>query len=228
MSKAKKKPEEPEAPANASAPYPTVPEETPPAEEPTPEAKADAPSPEAQAVGEALAQADPTKVMSELLEKVTVLTTRVEQLTRENELLKQGGVQDPTMGGRRLVTGKEPELELERPKPESAETGDFAVFRSPYPGFKQVIQRYDPIVHPNGDKTIRAPLMAEFTRGVCVLYDQEEIELMRKKLREKTKKGEADFIEIKDPAIKETAMTGQRVIVSDSVTVDTPAEALIR
>ena len=118
-------------------------------------------------------------------------------------------------------------MELETPVPATAESGEFAVFRSPFPGFKQVIRRSEVIRHPNGDYHVDPPLLAEFTRGVCVLYDEEEIALMRKKLQEKTTKGEADFIEITDPGIKKQAMKGQRVIKSQSVTVDTPAESLI-
>ena len=83
------------------------------------------------------------------------------------------------------------------------------------------------IRHPNGDYHIDPPLLAEFTRGVCVLYDPDEIELMRKKLEQKTKRGEADYIEISDPSIKSDAMKGQRVFVSESVTVDTPLESLV-
>lgn len=171
---------------------------------------------------------DPSKAVSSLLAQFEEMTRKNLELQKEIEGLRTtAGVQGKEDGGSRVVTGKAPDLELTKPAPATAETGEYAVFRSPFPGFKQVIRASNVIRHPNGDYHIEPPLMAEFTRGVCVLYDPDEIELMRKKLAQKTRKGEADFIEVTDPSIKKDAVKGQRVFVSDSVTADTPANALI-
>lgn len=181
--------------------------------------------------GETVAKAlgdDPSKAVSSLLAQFEEMTKKNLELQKEVEALRTtAGVQPKEEGGSRIVSGKVPDLELEKPTPASVATGDFAVFRSPYPGFKQVIRRSEVIRHPNGDYHIQPPMLAEFTRGVCVLYDQEEIQLMRQKLAEKTRKGEADFIEVTDEKIKKDAMKGQRVFVSNTVTPDTPAESLI-
>lgn len=167
--------------------------------------------------------------------KVSTLIGQFEEMARANLELKTeidglravAAVQDPKLGGSRIVSGEEP-FRIEQPEgtgPGSKDGG--AVFRSPYPGFKQVIKRSNTVHHPNGEYHVQPPLVAEFTKGLCILYDEEEIELMRKKLKEKETRGELDFIEVTNDEVKKAALQGTAHIVSPTVTTETPMDALI-
>lgn len=160
---------------------------------------------------------------SEITKQNRILLAKVEALEKAKE---QGGIQDPKWGGRRVAGGPEPTTTIIREaEPDPAE---YAVFRSPFPGLRQVVRKGDTQRHPNGDVTFDPPLVAEFSRGVCVVYDEEMIELLRKKMAEKKRKGIVDFIEVTDPALKKVAMKGTTHITSRAgITPDTPLDALI-
>lgn len=171
-------------------------------------------------------------------EAITTLLARMEELENQNNALtselnkkdvalKALAAQAPEDGGRRLVrggSGDEFKLPVED---EPKEDVEFAVFRSPYPGFRQVYQKGKKIRYDDGESDLIPPKVAQFDQGVCVLYDPEEIELMRAKMEWKKKRGQVEFIELIDPEVKEAARKGTRSVVSPTVTVDTPAESLI-
>ena len=173
------------------------------------------------------AKNEPVNVGSLLVEFEKMVKEK-EDLRKEVEALRSAaGIQDPTDGGRRVVTGKADELTLKKPLPATAKTETYAVFRSPFPGFKQVIRKSKRHAFADGEYYIEPPVVAEFTRGVCVLYDTELIDMMREKMEEKERKGEADFIEVTDSKLKDEVIAGTRSVQSPEVTVDTPAESLI-
>lgn len=159
------------------------------------------------------------------------LMAQVEELTRQNAEAKRRNAELeaqvlPAEGGRRLVRGENPsDFEL----PEIAlPISDVAVFRSPFNGYRQVIRsgRYE--VDATGERMYVPPMFAQFHDGVCVLDDDEEIALLRKKLEKKQKKGINDFIEVTDPEIKRAALQGNVRIASLTVTTDTPLEDVIQ
>ncbi len=176
---------------------------------------------------EVRALGEPTIEVKSLLAEFQKIADVNRKLAQEIEELKEiAGTQDPREGGHRIVSGQAPDIAIDKPLPTEVPE-NCAVFRSPYPGFRQVIRKGSITHHPNGETTIDAPLIAEFMRGVCVLHDTDEIEMMRTKLKAKSDKGEADFIEVSDPEVKAAAIHGTKAITSPEVSVDTPASSLV-
>lgn len=163
------------------------------------------------------------KLMGSLIEKLMQLTSQVEGLSQENAQLKRDlGTQDPSAYRRKVDPDFQVPVQHEPLPP-----GEYAVFRSPFPGFKQVLKRGKTEHYADGDRSVTGPVLAEFQRGVCVLYDPELIEIMRQKFNEKQRMGVVEFVEVKDPELKKAAIVGTRAVVNPKITVDTPlAEVL--
>lgn len=78
-----------------------------------------------------------------------------------------------------------------------------ALFKSDFPGFKQVLQPGRTNHFPNGDMELIPPKVAEFVNGTFRTSDAEEIELLRGKIALKERKGRRkDFVEITGEAKK--------------------------
>lgn len=181
----------------------------------------------ADALGDELANEAPGAALIAMLAEFKKLTVKVDSLETENKEMRDALVMEKDSGGRYLVRGEHP-----LPLPIQEEPLDydaFAVFRSPSGGFKQKLIKSSKTRFDNGDTEISAPIFGEFEEGVCILHDEDLIELMRKKEKENLLKGKPMFVEVSDKEQKLAAHQGKlkaRVIKSQSVTVDTPLAEL--
>lgn len=181
----------------------------------------------ADALGEELANEAPGAALIAMLAEFKKLTVKVDSLETENKEMRDALVMEKDSGGRYLVRGEHP---LPLPiQEEPIDYNAFAVFRSPSSGFKQKIIKSNKERFENGEVEITPPIFAEFTDGVCLLYDEEQIGLMRKKEEENLLLGRPMFVEVSDKEQKLAARQGKlkaRKIRSQSVTVDTPLAEL--
>lgn len=179
-------------------------------------------------VTEALERVDPNDALAAILNEVKTLNESVVSLKKENEDLRDQLVQDPTLGGKRIVDG-EAAFDVPRQK-EPPPAGTYAVFRSPSPGFHQKLVRSKKIHFADGESEIIPPQFAEFEKGVCLLKDKEKIEIMRGIEHENLLSGNPVFVEIEDEEQKQAALAGKlssRSIKSQTVTADTSLEEVV-
>lgn len=186
------------------------------------------PATTAPAVAEPAAESLDNAALATMLIEFKSTLEKVNKLTEENEKLRDQLVQDPSQGGKRIVDG-EAAFDVPRPK-EPPPAGTFAVFRSPSPGFRQKLVRSKKIRFENGDTEIIPPQFAEFEKGVCLLKDKEQIELMRGIEQENLASGVPVFVEIEDEDQIKAALSGKlaaRSIKSQTVTADTSLAELV-
>ncbi len=220
----KKKPAtpKPEVEAAPSVEYTNLDGE--PIEDDVPDAEDLAPA-APEALAESLEKVNSEEILSQLLTKVTELTTTVERLKTENAELQKLGTQSPEDGGRRIVGG---ENAIELPQQQEPSPQDFAVFRSPYGGFRQKLIPGRAVYHGT-DYHIVPPVFAEFMRGTCILYDKEQIEIMRGIEIENKQKGRPVFVEVRDALDKEQIQQAHsKPLAPESNEVTSLAEAITR
>ena len=181
----------------------------------------------ADALGDELANEAPGAALIAMLAEFKKLTVKVDTLETENKEMREALVMEKDSGGRYLVRGEHPvPLPIQE---EPLDYNAFAVFRSPSSGFKQKLIRSKKNRFENGEVEIVAPIFAEFESGVCLLHDEDLIEIMRAKEKENLTLGKPMFVEVSDKEQKLAARQGKlkaRVIKSQSVTVDTPLAEL--
>lgn len=185
------------------------------------------PRTDADAVAEALETVDGTAAVSAILSEVRSLTTKLDELSKENDQLRDALLQNPSEGGRKIVSGKDA-FEVPQVK-EPPAAGTYAVFRSTSMGLQQKLVKSKKERYADGESEIVPPVFASFDKGVCVLYEEDEIKLMRERAVLNKKMGKPIFVEITDSDQKESALKGElsgRVIKSQTVTVETALEEL--
>lgn len=151
------------------------------------------------------------------------------ELKAENDKLKDALIQNPAEGGRRIVGGKDEGYELPI-QDEPMDSEDYAVFASHSPGLQQKLIAGKKDWKPNGEYEIDEPVFARFERGICVLVEPEQIELMRQREKKDKIKGPVKFYELTDAKQKEDArkgLLGARSIKSQTVTSETPLSDLV-
>lgn len=150
------------------------------------------------------------------------------ELKAENNRLKDALIQSPAEGGQRIVGG-EPRFEMPTQE-EPMDIDDYAVFTSPFPGYQVKLIPGKKNWLPNGESEIVNPLFARFDKGICVLTEDNEIELMRAKEQKNKIKGQTTFREIVEKDQKEAARQGKlgpRSIKSQTVSVETSIADLL-
>lgn len=164
----------------------------------------------ADEVSSALNALEPGAALAALLEQVRSSLEKSNDLAMEVAALKTTIAEqqaEARAGG--LVNVGGPDDDFVIPVPEgTVNQGPFALWRSPSPGFQQVLIRSMKKRYENGETEIIPAVIAPFDRGVCVLTDEEEITLMRIVEQRNMEMGVPVFVEITDPEQMSLARKG--------------------